>query len=66
MQHGGDISPPRPAYKYLSQGIPLKSLAVLIINKNEVMTEQKAWTLRPPRRNIAEKTNGNTPFSWEN
>ncbi|WP_373725678.1 hypothetical protein, partial [Bacteroides heparinolyticus] len=32
MQFGGDISPPKPPYRYLSQGIPLKSSTVLLID----------------------------------
>ncbi|WP_373827275.1 hypothetical protein, partial [Bacteroides heparinolyticus] len=34
IRHGGDISPPKPAYRYLSQGASLDSGLVLILYKS--------------------------------
>ncbi|TCO91125.1 hypothetical protein EV202_11433 [Bacteroides heparinolyticus] len=33
IRHGGDISPPRPAYRYLSQGVSLDNRLILILYK---------------------------------
>ena len=40
MQRGGDISPPKPSYRYLSQGPPLGKHSVLILNKKSIAIEQ--------------------------